>query len=83
LGKRYLQTLRKHRDLIRQVKKATRLLLTQPDSNSLNFEKLSGMPGFYSIRVNLAFRILLQRLNDEKGPYWLLVELDTHRIYQR
>jgi len=41
------------------------------------------MPGFYSIRVNLTFRILLRRLEDDKGQYWLLVELDTHRIYRR
>jgi len=83
LGKRYLQSLRKHRDLIKQAKKATRLLLLAPESKSINLEGVAGMPGFYSIRVNLTFRILLRRLEDDKGQYWLLVELDTHRIYRR
>jgi hypothetical protein len=57
--------------------------LQNPESHSINLESLTGLPGFYSIRVNRSFRILLRRLEDDKGRYWLVVELDTHRIYQR
>jgi hypothetical protein len=49
-----------------------------PNSPGLNFEAVKGAPGFFTIRVNRNFRIMLRAQTDEAGPYYLIVDLDNH-----
>jgi hypothetical protein len=39
---------------------------------------VKGAPGFFTIRVNRNFRMMLQAQADEAGPYFLIVDLDNH-----
>lgn len=49
-----------------------------PESPGLNFEAIKNAPGFFTIRVNRNFRILLRQMEDEQGPYFLLVDVADH-----
>jgi plasmid maintenance system killer protein len=54
-----------------------------PEHPGLNFERLSGWEGTYSIRVNRQYRILLVRETDEAGEIFAAVDIGTHQIYRR
>jgi hypothetical protein len=41
--------------------------LENPRSPGLNFESVTGMPGYYSIRASLSLRVLLRKEEDENG----------------
>lgn len=49
-----------------------------PESPGLNFEPVKNAPGFFTIRINRNFRILLKEEKDEEGAYYLLVEVASH-----
>jgi hypothetical protein len=49
-----------------------------PTSPGLNFEAVKGRPGFFTIRVNRNFRILLKEEEDNEGPYYLLADIGSH-----
>jgi mRNA-degrading endonuclease RelE of RelBE toxin-antitoxin system len=57
-------------------------LLEDPARPSLNLEKLRGTD-YWSIRVNLGYRILLQRESDSEGDAFRLVDVGPHDIYRR
>jgi mRNA-degrading endonuclease RelE of RelBE toxin-antitoxin system len=62
--------------------RAVRNLLEDPSRPSLNLEKLRGTD-YWSIRVNLGYRILLQRESDPEGDAFRLVDVGPHDIYRR
>ena len=39
---------------------------------------MKNAPGYFTIRVNRNFRILLRAERDDEGDYYLLVDLDNH-----
>ena len=45
---------------------------------SLDFKSLSGRDGYFTIRVNLNYRILMKAGEDDKGVYYKLVAVGTH-----
>ncbi|HEX4963679.1 MAG TPA: hypothetical protein VF173_22830 [Thermoanaerobaculia bacterium] len=47
-------------------------------SPGLNFEAFKNRPGFFTIRVDRNFRILLKAETDKEGPYYLLVDIADH-----
>jgi plasmid maintenance system killer protein len=49
-----------------------------PESPGLNFEAYKGRPGFFTIRINRNFRILLKEEQDKDGTYYLIVEVGNH-----
>jgi mRNA-degrading endonuclease RelE of RelBE toxin-antitoxin system len=58
--------------------KALKKFHSAPTSPGLNFEAFKNRPGFFTIRVDRNFRILLKQDTDEEGPYFLLVDIADH-----
>ena len=54
---------------------------TNSASRSLNFEKLAGRDGIYSIRINRNFRIILRRT--EAADTFEIEDIGPHDIYRR
>jgi plasmid maintenance system killer protein len=57
--------------------------LEDSPSPGLNFEALQNWPGYYSIRVNRNFRILLRREQDDSGEVFAAVDVASHDVYRR
>lgn len=51
-------------------------------SPGLNFEALRNWPGYFSIRVNRNFRILLRREQDAAGEVFAAVDVASHDVYR-
>ena len=69
---------------IRQRSNAALLkFLENPRSPGLNFEKLRDRADYYSIRVNLQYRILLRLEADREGELFAVVDVGTHQVYRR
>jgi mRNA-degrading endonuclease RelE of RelBE toxin-antitoxin system len=49
-----------------------------PGSPGLNFEAFKNAPGFFTIRVDRNFRILLKSEEDKEGAYFLLADVANH-----
>lgn len=47
--------------------------MESPEHPGLNFEAIKGEPGYFSIRVTLAFRIVLRRERDNDGVLYAAV----------
>jgi len=62
--------------------RAVRNLLEDPARPSLNLERLRGTD-YWSIRVNLGYRILLQRESGPEGDVFRLIDVGPHDIYRR
>jgi mRNA-degrading endonuclease RelE of RelBE toxin-antitoxin system len=62
--------------------RAVRNLLEDPSRPSLNLEKLRGTE-YWSIRVNLGYRILLRSESDLDGDVFRLADVGPHDIYRR
>jgi mRNA-degrading endonuclease RelE of RelBE toxin-antitoxin system len=62
--------------------RAVRNLLEDSARPSLNLERLRGT-AYWSIRVNLGYRILLQRESDPEGDVFRLMDVGPHDIYRR
>lgn len=62
--------------------RAVRNLLEDPSRPSLNLEKLRGTE-YWSIRVNLGYRILLRPEPDLEGDVFRLMDVGPHDIYRR
>jgi len=54
-----------------------------PQAHGLNFERVKSMGDYYSIRINLQFRILLRRERDDEGELFAAVDMGTHQVYRR
>jgi len=39
---------------------------------------VKNLAGFFTIRVNRNFRIMLEQREDEDGPYFLIVDVASH-----
>lgn len=50
---------------------------------SLRLEKLQGLPDYWSIRVNLGYRIVLHRRQEGEDDVFTLVGVGPHDIYRR
>lgn len=48
----------------------------------LNFEKLRGRDGTYSIRMDRGWRIVLLQRTDEAGVFWEIDAIGPHDIYR-
>jgi plasmid maintenance system killer protein len=57
-------------------------LLEDPARPSLNLEKLRGTE-YWSIRVNLGYRILLRAESDLEGDAFRLMDIGPHDVYRR
>ena len=57
---------------------AVKKFLENPKAPGLNFEAIKNSPGYFTIRVNRNFRILLRAEEDDQGPYYLLVNVAAH-----
>jgi mRNA-degrading endonuclease RelE of RelBE toxin-antitoxin system len=58
--------------------KALRKFHESPERPGLNFEAVKNLAGFFTIRVNRSFRIMLEQREDEDGPYFLIVDVASH-----
>ena len=77
LDRNYLDHL--NRMPVEIQRRANNLLLKFMDNQSaagLNFEKLKGGSGFYSLRVQDNYRVILRKADDSKQP--IFVYIDTH-----
>ena len=84
IARRFIKAFRRLSPPIQKAaEKALVTLIERPESKGLNLEPLTGMKGFYSIRVNLNYRILLQRREDDDGEFFSAEDVDTHDIYAR
>jgi len=76
---RYTKSLKKLGEpLSSRAAVCVRKFQKSPDLPGLNFEPYKGRPGFFTIRVELNFRILLKEAWDEDGPYYLLADIGDH-----
>jgi mRNA-degrading endonuclease RelE of RelBE toxin-antitoxin system len=69
---------------IEQRKAAERAMsrfLEDPSHPGLNFERMQGRPGFWSIRTNKGFRIILKETDDPST--FMLADVGKHDIYRR
>jgi plasmid maintenance system killer protein len=71
------------RGLKAQVKAAVIKLSKDPNTRGLRFKPLEGSSGFWSIRVNDNFRILIRVSEDADGPFYFVVNAGNHDIYDR
>jgi mRNA-degrading endonuclease RelE of RelBE toxin-antitoxin system len=62
--------------------RAVQNLLEDPARPSLNLEKLRGTE-YWSIRVNLGYRILLRAESDLEGDAFRLMDIGPHDVYRR
>jgi mRNA-degrading endonuclease RelE of RelBE toxin-antitoxin system len=62
--------------------RVVRNLLEDPSRPSLNLEKLRGTD-YWSIRVNLSYRILLRSETDPEGDLFQLMDVGPHDVYRR
>jgi plasmid maintenance system killer protein len=83
LSSQFESRFKRHPDLRDAIKKALTALVDTPERKSLNLEPLTGRPGFWSIRINNHFRILLHKLEDETGVYFLAVDFGNHETYRK
>jgi hypothetical protein len=58
--------------------KALKKFHTASTSSGLNFEAFKNRPGFFTIRVDRNFRILLKQETDDEGPYFLIADIADH-----
>jgi hypothetical protein len=67
---------------MRAVETLTRVA-QDPGRPGLNLEPIMGQPGYFSVRVNRAVRILLRRDEDDKGAIFTAVNVGSHdRVYR-
>lgn len=64
----------------RRALKAIEPFSANPRHPSLNFERLTGHPDKYTIRVTRGLRMLLQAVDDD---YVLVVTVDNHDLYDK
>jgi mRNA-degrading endonuclease RelE of RelBE toxin-antitoxin system len=62
------------------VMKALLKLIDNPSHPGLNLESLRGAPGYYSIRANRGFRIILLQADPTTFD---LIDVGPHDIYRR
>jgi len=80
----YLKARSKQSPEVRQrAAKALLRFQENPQAHGLNFERVKGMGDYYSIRINLQFRILLRRERDAHGEVFAAVDIGTHQVYRR
>jgi hypothetical protein len=77
---RFLKSLAKiGQPIASRAAKALEKFHRSPDTPGLNFEAFKNRPGFFTIRVDRNFRILLKAETDEDGPYFLLADIADHQ----
>lgn len=65
--------------LASRIDRALQKFFTHPESPGLNFEAVKNRAGFFTIRVDRNFRILLKAEKDEDGPYFLVADVGNHQ----
>ena len=61
-----------------RIDKAVKKFRDNPKSPGLNFEAVKNAAGYFTIRVDRNFRILLKAEVDKDGPYFLLADVRPH-----
>lgn len=64
--------------LATRARKALKKFHDAPKSPGLNFEAVKNRSGYFTIRVERNFRIMLKAETDKEGPYFLLVDIADH-----
>jgi hypothetical protein len=78
-SQRYVKSLQKiGKPLSTRAERAVEKFRSNPDLPGLNFEPYKGKPGYFTIRVERNYRILLKEEQDKEGPYYLLVDIAEH-----
>ena len=78
-SQRYIKSLRKiGKPLSKRAEKAVGKFQKNSDLPGLNFEIFKDRPGYFTIRVERNYRILLKEEHDENGLYYLLADIDDH-----
>ena len=63
----------------KRVAKALRLFQHDQNYPSLNFERLQGAEGYYSIRASLADRIVLRKVEED---HYEAADIGGHEVYR-
>lgn len=71
------------RDVQRATDKALLKLQENPPRPSLNLERIKGTEAYWSIRVNLAYRILLRLEQEGDIEVFTAVDVGPHDSYRR
>lgn len=71
------------RDIQKATDKALLKLQENPPRPSLNLERIKGTEAYWSIRVNLAYRILLRLELDGSTEVFAAVDIGPHDSYRR
>jgi mRNA-degrading endonuclease RelE of RelBE toxin-antitoxin system len=69
-------------DLQQAALDALEKLLEEPPRPSLRLEKLQGASGYWSIRVNRGWRILLRLEDGEEGKVYVVLDVGPHDVYR-
>lgn len=82
-GRRAEKTLRAMSETqFHQASAAFEQFIADPRRPGLNFEKLRGRDGLYSIRVTHGDRAILRRLADSEGELFEVLLIGPHDIYK-
>ena len=81
----YVRAVRKlDRGVAKRANAALVKFQADPNRPGLNFEPVTGAPGYFTIRVNRNFRILLRRERDAAGELYAAVDVARHdEAYRR
>lgn len=69
-------------DLQQAALDALEKLLEEPPRPSLRLEKLRGTSGYWSIRVNRGWRILLRLEESAEGKVYVALDVGPHDVYR-
>ena len=84
ISQRYLKSSRRLSPSVRkQATRALQKFMDEPRRPGLHFEPIAGRAGFFSIRANLNFCILLQKTKDADGELYIAEDVGPHDIYRR
>ncbi len=84
ISQRYLKSARRLSPSVqKQATRALQKFIENPGRPGLHFEAIEGRAGFFSIRANLNFRILLQKAKDADGELYIAEDVGPHDIYRR
>jgi mRNA-degrading endonuclease RelE of RelBE toxin-antitoxin system len=66
-----------------RLEEALRRFQANPRHPSLQFERIAGHPGLYSIRITPSHRAILRRVTDSADETYGLVDIGLYASYRR
>lgn len=80
---RWIRDRKQPESLRRKAIETLEKFMENPKRTGLNFEPLTGRPGYFSLRINKGYRILLRKEEDADGELFAVTAAGPHDIYRR